>query len=216
MLPHYQTPNTHRVVATVDYDTRDSLDNGAWEGGSDISVPTRDWTSCAGSAQEDPVLAIGDNRNCYLCFSPDHFIVNCPNLTAEQRASILRRRATQSQNGGLVYGQKQVDRPIGNSPRPYVSKPMGQTTGYQERAYGQNYGYSNPSGFSRPTTPNRVYSDARPPFRKAVWAVPQSGGVDRRMEPKGTTANHVDMIETPRGDDIMEHALSAENERRDA
>jgi hypothetical protein len=107
-----------------------SLENDAWEGGSDISAPTRDWTSRAGSAQEDPVLAIGDNRACYLRFSRDHFIFHCPNLTAEQGASILRRRATQSQNGGLVYGQKQQDRPIGNSLLPCVSKPMGQTTGH--------------------------------------------------------------------------------------
>jgi hypothetical protein len=98
-----------------------SLENDAWEGGSDISGPTRDWTSRAGSAQEDPVLAIGDNRACYLRFSRDHFIFHCPNLTAEQGASILRRRATQSQNGGLVYGQKQQDRPIGNSLLPCVS-----------------------------------------------------------------------------------------------
>jgi hypothetical protein len=85
----YQTPTTHRIVATVDYATRDSLHGDIWEGEWDISVPTRDWTSCAGSAQDEQVLAIGDNRNCYLCFSPDHFILNCPNLTAEQRASIL-------------------------------------------------------------------------------------------------------------------------------
>jgi hypothetical protein len=212
----YQTPNTHRVVATVDYPTRDSFEGGTWEGGSDISVPTRDWTSCAGSAQDEQVLAMGDNRNCYLCFSPDHFIVNCPNLTAEQRASILRKRATQLQNGGLAYGSKLMDRPMGNTSRPYVAKPMGLSNGYQERAYGQNYGYSNPQGFSRPTTPNRVYSDARPPFRKAVWGTPQGEGGDRVAEPKGTNAQQVAMVETPRGNETMEHAPLAENVRRDA
>jgi hypothetical protein len=82
---------------------------------------------------------------------------------------------------------------------------MGQTTGHYERAHGQIYGYSNPSGFSTPATQNRVYSDARPPFRKAVWAVPQSGGVNRMMEPKETSFSHVYMIETPRRDDILEH-----------
>jgi hypothetical protein len=44
----YQTPTTHRVVATVEYATRDSPNGDMWEGESDISVPTRDWTSCAG------------------------------------------------------------------------------------------------------------------------------------------------------------------------
>jgi hypothetical protein len=134
----YQTPTTHRVVATVDYATRDSLQGDMWEGESDISVPTRHWTSCAGSAQDNQVLAVGDNRNCYLCFGPDNFIVNCPNLTAEQLAPILRKRAAQSQNGGLAYGPKLVDRPMGNIQKPYVAKPMGQYNGYQERAYGKN------------------------------------------------------------------------------
>jgi hypothetical protein len=86
--------------------------------------------------------------------------VNFPNLAAEQRASILRKRAAQSQNGGLAYGPKLVDRPMGNIQRPYVAKPMGQSNGYQEKPYGQNYGISNPQGFSRPATPNCVYSDA--------------------------------------------------------
>jgi hypothetical protein len=72
----YQTPTTHLVVATVDYATRDSLHGDMWEGELDISVPTRDWNSCAGSAQDEQVLAAGDNRNCYLCFSPDNFTVN--------------------------------------------------------------------------------------------------------------------------------------------
>jgi hypothetical protein len=212
----YQTPTTHRVVATVDYATRDSLHGDTWEGESDISVPTRDWTSCAGSAQDEQVLAVGNNRNCYLCFSPDHFIVNCPNLTAEQRASILRKRAAQSQNGGLAYGPKLFDRPMGNIQKPYVAKPMGQSSGYQERAYGQNYGYSNPPGFSRPATPTRVYSDARPPIRKAVWEIPQGRGGDRAVDPKGTSAQQVAMVETPLGNDTMEHSPLAENSRRDA
>jgi hypothetical protein len=212
----YQTPTTHRVVATVEYATRDSLHGDTWEGESDISVPTRDWTSCDGSAQDEQVLAVGNNRNCYLCFSPDHFIVNCPNLTAEQRASILRKRVAQSQNGGLAYGPKIFDLPMGNIQRPYVAKPMGQSSGYHERAYGQNYGYSNPQGILRAATPNRVYSDARPPFRRAVWEIPQGRGGDRVVDPKGTSAQQVAMVETPRGNDTMEHAPLAENSRRDA
>jgi hypothetical protein len=62
--------------------------------------------------------------------------VNCPKLTVELRASILRKRAAQLQNGGLAYGPKLFDRPMGNIQRPYVAKPMGQSNGYQERAYG--------------------------------------------------------------------------------
>jgi hypothetical protein len=116
----YQTPTTHRVVATVYYATRDSLHGDIWEGESDISVPTRDWTSCAGSAQDDQVLAVGDNRNCYLCFSPDHFIVNCPNITAEQRASILRKLLD------ALLSRRMVDWPTGRS---YLTVPWGIVRG---------------------------------------------------------------------------------------
>jgi hypothetical protein len=105
---------------------------------------------------------------------------------------------------------------MGNIQRPYVAKPMGQSSGYQERAYGQNYGYSNPQVFSRPATPNRVYSDARPHFRKAVWEIPQGRGGDHAVEPKGTIAQQVAMVETPLETDTMEPSPMAENSRRDA
>jgi hypothetical protein len=160
-----------------------------WEGESDISVPTRDWNSCGGSAQDYQVLGVGDNRNWYLCFSSDHFIVNCPNLTAEQRASILRKRAAKSQNGGLAYGPKLFDRPMGNIQRPYVAKPMWQSNGYQERAYGPNYGYSNQQGLSRPATPNRVSSDARPLFAKRYGKYPRAEAAIARWSPRERVPN---------------------------
>jgi hypothetical protein len=105
---------------------------------------------------------------------------------------------------------------MGNIQKPYVAKPMGQYNGYQERAYGQNYGNSNQQGFSRPETPNRVYSDARPPFRKALWEIPQGRGGDLVVDPKGTSAQQVAMVETPRGNDTMEPSPLEENSRRDA
>jgi hypothetical protein len=76
----YWTPNTHRVVATTECVPRDAQE-GTWEGGSDVSIPIRVWTSYAGLGQEEPVLAIGEHRSCYLCFSPDRFIGSCPQLT---------------------------------------------------------------------------------------------------------------------------------------
>jgi hypothetical protein len=91
---------------------------------------------------------------------------------------------------------------------------MGQSNGYQERPYGKNYSYSNPQGFSRPAMPNRIYSDASPPFCKAVWEIPQGRGGDRVVDPKGTSAQQVAMVETPRGNDTMEPLPLAENSRR--
>jgi hypothetical protein len=58
----YQTPTILRVIATVDYATRDSRHGDMWEVESDISDPTRDWTSCAGSAQDEQVLAVGESE----------------------------------------------------------------------------------------------------------------------------------------------------------
>jgi hypothetical protein len=85
-------PNTHRVVATAECVPRDAQE-GTWEGGSDVYIPFRGWNSYAGSGHEEPVLAIGENRICYLCFSPDHFIGSCPQLTPEQRVIVQRNRA---------------------------------------------------------------------------------------------------------------------------
>jgi hypothetical protein len=189
---------------------------GTWEGGSEMSIPSRGWTSYAGPGQEEPVLAIGEHRSCYLCFSPDRFIGSCPQLTPEQRAIVQLNRATQMQNGEKAYGQTQRDRPIGNFQRPYVTKPMGPPSGQHDRASGNATGYYNHTGFSRPmTSTNRVYSDTRPPFRRAMWNAPPSGG-DRPVEPTGTSVSHVETVETPRGNEIVEHAPSAENYRRDA
>jgi hypothetical protein len=69
----YWTPNTHRVVATAECVPWDAQE-GTWEGGYDVSIPSRRWTNYAGSVQEEPFLAIGEHWSCYLCFSPDHFI----------------------------------------------------------------------------------------------------------------------------------------------
>jgi hypothetical protein len=44
--------------------------------GSEISIPTRDWHSAAGSAVEDAAFAIApQGRSCYLCFGKDHFVM---------------------------------------------------------------------------------------------------------------------------------------------
>jgi hypothetical protein len=56
---------------------------------SDISVTTRGWASVAGSASEEPVMTGGERtRTCFLCFSPDHYIVGCPQLTSQQKAMV--------------------------------------------------------------------------------------------------------------------------------
>jgi hypothetical protein len=201
----YLTPDNHRVVATTECVPK-AVQEGTWEGGSDVSIPSRGCTSYAGSAQKEPVLAIGEYRSCYLCFSPDLFIGSCPQLTPEQRAIVQRNRATQMKNGEKAYGQTQRDRPIGNFQRPYVTKPMELPSGQHYSAPGHATGYSKHTEFSRPMdSPNSVYSDTHPPFRRAMWNAPHSGG-DRRVEPTGASINHVETVEIPRGNELVEQA----------
>jgi hypothetical protein len=137
-------------------------------------------------------------------------------LTPEQRAIVQRNRATKNQTGDKTYGQTQRDLPIGNFQRPYVKKPMGRSTGRNYRAFGHATGYSNHTGFYRPmASPNRVYSNTRPPFWRAMSNVPPSGG-DLRVEPTGASVNHVETVETPLENELVEHEPLAENSRRDA
>jgi hypothetical protein len=63
------------------------------EHGSEISIPTRGWASAAGSVQEDPVCALYErNLNCHLCFTPGHFLMDCPFLGAETKQAAQKHR----------------------------------------------------------------------------------------------------------------------------
>jgi hypothetical protein len=67
----------------------------ASEHGSEISIPTRGWASAAGSVQEDPVCALYErNLNCHLCFTPGHFLMDCPFLGAETKQAAQKHRET--------------------------------------------------------------------------------------------------------------------------
>jgi hypothetical protein len=83
----YLAPNTHPVMTAAAECYTESYPIGSVsDGGSDVSVPTTGWASAAGSAFEEPVMAVGDGtRICYLCFSPDHYILGCPQLTPQQK-----------------------------------------------------------------------------------------------------------------------------------
>jgi hypothetical protein len=102
-------------------------------------------------------MAVGDRtRTCYLYFSPDHYILGCPQLTPQQKEMAHQKR--------LVFSQ--IEKPFGSGDVPSgVNKPPGQI----DRPYGQSYRYS------RPLASNSFYSDARPPIRSAVRGVPLRG-----------------------------------------
>jgi hypothetical protein len=207
----YMTPNTHPVMAVAAECATEPSPLGLFtDDGSDVSVPTRGWASAAGSAFEEPVMAVGDRtRTCYLCFSPDHYILGCPQLTTQQKEMAHQKR--------LAFSQ--IEKPFGSGDVPYGlnkpagpgNKPHGLPPGQVNRSYGQPYGYS------RPLASNRVYSDARPPFRRAVWEVPPGGGDRRNTETHGSPVNCVEAQEAPtETEPVGSVQMESENARRDA
>jgi hypothetical protein len=63
------------------------------EHGSEISIPTRGWASAACSVQEDPVCALYErNFNCHLCYTPGHFLTDCPYLGAKAKQAAQKHR----------------------------------------------------------------------------------------------------------------------------
>jgi hypothetical protein len=136
---------------------------------SDMSVPMRDWTSVAGSAYEEPVMAVTERtRTCFLCFSPDHYILGCPQLKPNQKAMAHQKRLALSQIE-KPFGPEDVpywlNKPAGQSyrqtqqlvenPNGHGNEHLGQPTGKVDRPYGQ------PHGYSRPLASNRAFSEAR-------------------------------------------------------
>jgi hypothetical protein len=106
------------------------------DGGSDVSVPSRGWASAAGSTFEEPVMAVGDRtRTSYLCFSPGHYILGCPQLTTQKKEMAHQKRLAISQiekpfgSGDVPYGL--------NKPAGHGNKPFGLPTGQVNRFYGQ-------------------------------------------------------------------------------
>jgi hypothetical protein len=82
----YLTPNTHPrhpvMVVAAECSTEPYPMGLISDGGSGVSVPTRGWASVAGSALEEPVMAVGERtRTYYPCLSPDHYILGCPQLS---------------------------------------------------------------------------------------------------------------------------------------
>jgi hypothetical protein len=174
----FMTPKTHDVMAVATEYATEIFPMGLFtDGGYDVSVPTRGWASVAGSASEEPVMTVSERtRTIFLCFSPDHYILGCPQLTSQQKAMAHQKLLAfahiekpfgpgdfpcgLNKSVGQSYGQTKQ---LFEKPNGHGYKPLGQPTGQVDRPFGQPYGYSRPM-----ESANRVYSDARPPFPRAV------------------------------------------------
>jgi hypothetical protein len=115
--------------------------------------------------------------------------VNYPNLTAEQRASILHKHAAQSQNGGLAYGPKLFDRPMGNIQKRYFAKPMGSLVDTRKE----------PTGKTTVTLTRRDFRELRrliafirtlaPLFAKRYGKYPRAEAAIAPWSPRGRVPN---------------------------
>jgi hypothetical protein len=164
--------NDYATAATQPFEAAvaDCAPGNASYAGSDLSAPTRGWASVAGSAAEEPVdvMAVSSHsRGCFLCFEPGHFLQECPQLTPEQRALAQRNREALPPRGrGYSFAPSH-----GNRATP-------------------SYGYSRMSG------QHVVHSDAKPPFRPAVWGVTPGFADPRGPRPGSSNPQQIAAIES--------------------
>ena len=91
-------------------------------GGSDTSIPTRGWASAAGSVQDEAAFALHErNMNCHLCFTPGHFLMDCPLLGNETRQAALRQRETR--NRDIPAARNRMSNPPVQGPPQLLEKP---------------------------------------------------------------------------------------------
>jgi hypothetical protein len=80
------------IVAAVAEDTPFSEGNIA-PGSPSTSIPTRGWVSPAGSVVDETAFAIaGRQPSCHLCFTPGHFLMDCPFLGQDSRIAAQKQR----------------------------------------------------------------------------------------------------------------------------
>jgi hypothetical protein len=109
---------------------------------------------------------------------------------------------------GQPYRQTQQ---LVEKPNRHGNEPLVQPTGHVDRPYGQPYGYS------RPLATNRVYSDARPPFHRAVWNGTPRGSDRRDAVPNGSSINNAETEEISKKSVLNDPAtFESENARRNA
>jgi hypothetical protein len=90
----YMIYNTPPVMGAAEECDEEPFLMEYFDDASDMSVLTRGWTSVAGSAYEEPVMAVTERkRTCFLCFSPDHYILIFPQLTPQKKAMAHHNRS---------------------------------------------------------------------------------------------------------------------------
>jgi hypothetical protein len=122
------------LVATLEYpydgevpEHSDSISTSS--GPSAVSIPSRGWTSVAGSRCTAPAGVDAANavdfrpRSCHLCFDPSHFIMDCPlignetrKLAQESRESKLQDTSTPREPGkppSTLPAKRMPPRPMG-------------------------------------------------------------------------------------------------------
>jgi hypothetical protein len=80
-------------------------------------------------------MAVGERtRTCFLCFSPDHYIIGCPQLIPQQKEMSHQKR--------LAFSQIEI--PFGSGDVPYgLNKPVGQSYGQMQQLVEKPNGHGN-------------------------------------------------------------------------
>jgi hypothetical protein len=96
------------MVAAAEYASYEQASSELSGPTSDVSCPSRDWTSVAATERHENAMAVMARLpGCHVCYGKDHFLSDCPLLSTELRQKIAVQRAKQIQKyrgGGTASG----------------------------------------------------------------------------------------------------------------
>jgi hypothetical protein len=130
------------MVAAAEYASYERASYELSRPTSDVSCPSRGWTSVAATERHEPAMVVTARLpGCHVCYGKDHFLSDCPLLSPEVRQKIAVQRAQQirQDRGGDTAGGGEpslrdpyaqpftngvAPRPAPQPPRPsYMSTP---------------------------------------------------------------------------------------------
>jgi hypothetical protein len=122
------------MVAATEYASYDRASSEFSGPTSDVSFPSRGWTSVAATERHEPAMAVMARLpGFHVCYGKDHFLSDCPLLSTEvrqkialQRAQMIRQdRGGDTAGGGEPSLQTPYTPPFtnGGAPRPASQPP---------------------------------------------------------------------------------------------
>jgi hypothetical protein len=98
------------MVDAAEYASYDRVSSELSGTTSDVSCPSRGWTSVAATERHEPARTImAILPGCYVCYGKNHFLSDCPLLSTEVRQKIALQRAQKIQQDRLEAPQAVVN-----------------------------------------------------------------------------------------------------------